>query len=154
MVLHFGYSAKIVDVGTNFLYRDLNKEIYIECPQGMSDIESDNCIILNKCIYGNVQAARQYYKKAIKILKNSGFIGGNVYPCLYAKKSAKGVVYIMLYVDNNSMVGDMAAIDDSIVALKSMGLVLKVMEGLQDHLSCEIKFSNDKRGLGWDNPIL
>ena len=36
MVLHFGYLAKIVDVSTSFLYRDLEEEIYMECPQGMS----------------------------------------------------------------------------------------------------------------------
>ena len=39
MVLHFGYLAKIVDVETAFLYRDLEEEIYMECPQGMSDIK-------------------------------------------------------------------------------------------------------------------
>ena len=34
----------------------------------MSDIRKDDCIILNKCIYGIAQAARQYYKKAIQHL--------------------------------------------------------------------------------------
>ena len=71
-------------------------------------------------------------------------VGGNVCPCLYIKKSAKGVVYVVLYVDDNLMVGDMAAIDDAISALKRNGLVLKFMEGLQDYLSCKIKFSSDK----------
>ena len=70
MVLHFGYSAKIVDKETAFLYRDLEEEIYIECSQGISNVKKDKCIILNKCIYGLVQAARQYYKKAVKVLKN------------------------------------------------------------------------------------
>ena len=43
--------------------------------------------INHKCVYKEClvacrYAARQYYKKAIKILKNSGFVGGNVNPCL------------------------------------------------------------------------
>ena len=88
---------------------------------------------------------RQYYKKAIEILKNLGLVEGNVNPCLYVKKSAKGVVYIMLYVDDNLMIVDMVAIDDAIIALKSNRLVLKVMEGLQVYLSCEIKLSEDKK---------
>ena len=50
MVLHFGYLAKIVAVETTFLYRDLGEEIYIDCPQGMSNIKKDDCIILNKYI--------------------------------------------------------------------------------------------------------
>ena len=66
---------------STFLYGKL-EEFYMECPQGISDVGRYDCIILNKCIYGFVQAARQYYKKAIKIQKNSGFIGGNVDPCL------------------------------------------------------------------------
>ena len=55
---------------TVFLYRDLEEEIYMECPQGMLDIGKDDCIILIRCIYGFIQVARQYDKKAIKIIKN------------------------------------------------------------------------------------
>ena len=126
---------------------DLKEESYVECPQGMSNVGKDDCMILNKCIYGIVQAARQYYKEAIKILKNSQFIRGNVNLC-------KGVVYRALYIDYNLMVGEMAAIDDAIAALKSSGLVLKVMEGLQDYLSCEIKYPNDKKRAWLGQPHL
>ena len=47
MVLHFGYLAKIVDLETAFLYGDLEEEIYMECPQGMSNVKKDDCVILN-----------------------------------------------------------------------------------------------------------
>ena len=96
MVLHFGYLAKIISVETASLYGNLEEEIYMECPQGMSDMGRDECIILNKCIYGFVQAARQHYKKAVKFLENLGLVGGNVNPCLHVKKNAKCVVYIVL----------------------------------------------------------
>ena len=43
------------------------------------------------------------------------------------------------------MVGDIKAIDDAISALKNIGLVLKVMEELQDYSSCEIKFVENKK---------
>ena len=43
------------------------------------------------------------------------------------------------------MIGDMEAIDDTICALKSKGLVLKIVEGLQDYLPYKIKFSDDKK---------
>ena len=82
----------------------------------MSNIGKNDCIILNKCIYALVQAARQYYKKAAKILKNLGFIRGNVDPCLYVKKSAKGILYIALHVDDNLMIENMVEIVDAIVA--------------------------------------
>ena len=69
MIFHFGLLAKVVDVKTAFLYGDLEEEVYMECPQGMSNSSKDDCIILNKCIYGLVQAARWYYKRIVKILK-------------------------------------------------------------------------------------
>ena len=71
-------------------------------------------------------------------------VGGNVDPCLYMKKSAKGIAYVTLYIDDNLMIGYMATIDNTIEALKNKGLVLKI-EGLQDYLSCKIKFSQGKK---------
>ena len=43
------------------------------------------------------------------------------------------------------MEGNMAAINGAIEALKNKGLVLKIVNGLQDSLSCKIKFSKDKK---------
>ena len=57
----------------------------------------------------------------------------------------KGCSIHCVEVDDNLMVGDMVAIDDTISAVKSNRLLLKVIEGLQDYLSCEIKFSNDEK---------
>ena len=45
----------------------------------------------------------------------------------------------------NLMVGDVNDIDSIISALKNNKLVLKVVEVLQDYLSCEIKFQKIKR---------
>ena len=57
----------------------------------------------------------------------------------------EGIVYIALYKDDNLMEFDVEAIDDAILALKYNGLILKVMEELQDYLSCKITFSKDKK---------
>ena len=84
-------------------------------------------------------------KKSVEILKNSSFIGGSIDPCLYVNKSTKGIVYVALYVDDNSMVGDIAIINDAIEALKNKVLVLKMVEGLQDYLYCKIKIYNNKK---------
>ena len=100
-VLHFCNLAKAVDIETAFLYGDLKEEFFMECPQGKFDVKKDYCIVLNKCIYRLVQAACQYYKKALEVLKNPGFIGGSMDPCLYVKMSMKGIVYVALYVDDN-----------------------------------------------------
>ena len=46
------------------------------------------------------------------------------------------------------MIGNSAAIDDAILMLKNKGLVLKIVQGLQDYLSCEIKIL-DNRKCAW-----
>ena len=53
-MIHVGFSDKIVDVETAFLYGDLEEEIYIECPQIISNMENDDCVMLNKSIYKTV----------------------------------------------------------------------------------------------------
>ena len=62
MVIHFVFLTKIVDV-------ELEEEICMTCPQGVSNVSNDGCIILNKCICGLIQAVRHYYEKAVEILK-------------------------------------------------------------------------------------
>ena len=57
-----------IDVRTAFLYGDLEEEIYMRIPIGM-DISEEYCLLLKKSIYGLVQAARQWYIKLIKFLK-------------------------------------------------------------------------------------
>ena len=62
-------------------------------------------------------------------------MGGNVDPFLCDKNSKKGIVYVALCVDDNLMIGDVKAIDDANAFFKENGLVLKIVEGLQDYLS-------------------
>ena len=73
---------------------------------------------------------------------------------VFVKKSAKGVVYIAVYLGDNLMVGNIAAIHDAIEALKSKGLVLKIMVELHFFLSCKIKISDDKKHAWLGQPHL
>ena len=82
--------GKIVDVETAFLHGDLSEDIYMEIPDGLDTAEgyeevkvSEDCLKLLKSCYGLVQAAREWWKKLTAILKDIGFTGGNVDPCLY-----------------------------------------------------------------------
>ena len=126
----------------------------MECPTGMNSKEG-KILILDKCIYGLVQNARQYHRKAVKILKKIGFEGGDVDPCLYIKETANyGKVYIAIYVDDNLLVGHPNAINEVIQDLRNGGLVLKVEDDLKDYLSCEIDFSANKSSAWLGQPHL
>ena len=85
---------------------------------------------------------------AVEILKSSNLIGGSINPCLYVKKSMKGIIYVALYLDNNLMVGNIATINDAIEVLKNKRLVLKLWKG------CRIvHFSMIRSVPGKDIPI-
>jgi hypothetical protein len=148
-IIVMGFHSMIIDVETAFLYGEFEEgeEIYMECPKGMPRF-GDECLLLQKTIYGLVQSGRQYFKKFTSVLTKLGFEGGQVDPCLMMKKSDKGIVYIAIYVDDCLMVGDKAAIDDAIAGLKKSGFNLKEDGSLQDYLSCEVTLSKDKKQ-GW-----
>ena len=52
------------------------------------------------------------------------------------------------------MVGDVKAIDDAISALERNGLVLKMIERLQDYLFCKRKFYKDEKRAWLGQPHL
>ena len=80
-----GYSNVIVDVETAFLHGELQEgeEVYMEYPPGMK-ARADKILILDKTIYGLVQAAKAFYTKLCQILKEIGFTGGYTDPCLFS----------------------------------------------------------------------
>ena len=83
-------------------------------------------------------------------MNKSGFVGGNLDQSLYVK-SENGMVYVALHIDNNLMIGDIKAINGFNAENR---LVLKIMEGLQDYLSCEVKFSIDRKRAWLGQPHL
>ena len=123
------------------IWGDLEEEIFMDCPKGLEEAKPTNALVLKKCIYGLVQAARQYHKKAVQILQKIGFEGGDVDPCLYVWKNNKGIVFIAIYVDDNLLVGNKEAIDKTIELLQKEGFNLKIEDNLEDYLSCNIHFS-------------
>ena len=60
----------VVDIDNAFLNGDLEHEIYMQIPEGYNEVinprvEKEDCLILQKTIYGLVQAARQFWKKIV-----------------------------------------------------------------------------------------
>ena len=47
IVIYFRLSAKIVNVKTGFLSKDMEEEIYMQCLPGMNEIGEGDCIILS-----------------------------------------------------------------------------------------------------------
>ena len=145
VMLVWNLDAMIIDVETAFLLGDLDEEIYMICRQVHND---DEVLFLQHSIYGLVQAARQYYKKFVSVLKKLGFKGGYPDPCLMTRQTTNGVVFIAIWVDDSLLVGNKEAIDEAIDDLKREGFTLKVEGSLHDYLSCEITIDKERK-MGW-----
>jgi hypothetical protein len=135
--LIWNLEASIVDVETAFLHGELQEEIYMNIPEGMS-YDSKHCLLLTKTIYGLVQSAREFYKKLMATLKSIGFKGNKSDSCLLSKWTQDGVIMIGIYVDECLVIGKRDKIDELIVDLKTSRFNLKVEDNLTDYLSCQL----------------
>lgn len=133
--------AILLDVETAFLYGELKETIFMECPEGMEH-KIDECLKLNKSIYGLTQASKCFYNKIIEVLQKFGFKVSAADPCLLTRQLNEGVVYLALYVDDILAIGDDKALQKTIQQLQGC-FSIKQNDKLTDYLSCDIRFSDD-----------
>ena len=139
MSLIFGFSTEQTDIETAFLYGDLDEEVYMKLPPGYDQEGQDEAYLLEKSIYGLVQAAFEWNKKATKILKTLGFVQCLSDPCLFMHLTK--MVYIIIYVDDCLIVGKPKEIETIIIQLKEH-LVIKCMGKIKDYIGCNVAETN------------
>ncbi len=98
-----GYSARLLDVKTAFLYGVLEEDLFLHIPEGYEEFMIEafgeelkgKYLDLKKTIYGLVQAAREWWKKIIRTLKEKlGFKQFQSDHCLLMKEDEAGFVAI------------------------------------------------------------
>ena len=97
-----------LDVKTAFLHGDLDKEIYIEQPQGFASLDREHLVChLCKTLYGLKQAPRQWYKKFNDFIKpRAGFLRSDEDHCLCSKETPDGSpIFLILYGDHLLLFG-------------------------------------------------
>ncbi|KAM3320843.1 hypothetical protein P3S67_008045 [Capsicum chacoense] len=97
------YVLKIhqMDVKTTFLNGELEKEIYMEQPEGFMVSEKENKVSkFVKSLYGLKQAAKQWHGKFDQIMFANGFKINECDKCVYIKDTPNHHVIVCLYVDD------------------------------------------------------
>ena len=89
--------GKGVDIDNAFLNGDLEHEIFMKIPIGYDEVINpraykEDCLILQKAIYGLAQAARQFWKKTVDKMQEGGFKLSETDPCILYKEDEKGTV--------------------------------------------------------------
>nr|GFC37970.1 retrotransposon protein, putative, Ty1-copia subclass [Tanacetum cinerariifolium] len=104
---YYDYEIWQMDVKIAFLNGRLDKDIYMEQPEGYVDLKYPNRICkLQRSIYGLKQASRQWNKRFDEEIKNFGFIQNRDESCVYRKASGSDVVFLILYVDDIVIMGN------------------------------------------------
>ena len=137
IVIALSYSADgwiigCIDIETAFLEADLREVVYIEIPEGyefaFGDIDRvEFLMLLEKAMYGLVQAPRAFYEKFREVLtsKEVGMIQSKVDPCLFLRFDKEGLLEAMMviHVDDCAIAGKpetVAGIKKAIAKLLSM----------------------------------
>ena len=122
-------------------YGDLEHETYIENPEGYDevinkDLDKENCLILQKAIYGLVQAARQFWKKVVDKMQEGGFQLSAADPCMSYREDERGISIIIIYIDDMLIIGKEEAIDAAIKVLQGQ-FQFKDPASLEDYLGVQ-----------------
>lgn len=118
-----GWTIELLDVKTAFLYGELDKEIYMEQPQGFTAPGKERMVCrLHKAIYGLKQASRAWWLQLDKSLKQIRFKRIHSDAGLFVAQHSDGSYAIMLaYVDDLMLTGP----NKSVIASKKQQFMEK-----------------------------
>jgi len=114
----YRFEVHQMDVETAFLNADLEEEVYIKPPEGITIPTGCDCIRIKKALYGLKQAPRAWNKDINAKLHGMGFTKLQSEPCLYLYLKKLDICIISLYVD------------DLVIAASS----LQTIQYVKDHL--------------------
>ena len=137
-----------MDVDTAFLNAEISEEIYLRQPQGFEQQGPNGEELvckLNKSIYGLKQAARDWNDTIDKWMKSYGLVASIADPCMYAKRTHRDILVILIWVDDIIVAGScMNMISDFKTAI-SERFKMKGLGELKFVLGLEVKRDRSRR---------
>ncbi|CAJ2639186.1 unnamed protein product [Trifolium pratense] len=94
-----------MDVKNAFLNGDLQEEVYMVPPSGVSHNQGEVCK-LKKALYGLKQAPRAWYEKFSTVIRSLGFRSSDHDSALFVRTTSHGRIILSLYVDDMIITGD------------------------------------------------
>ena len=115
MAVQRDWEIRQIDIKTAYLYGDLDEEIYMEPPEGVT-IPEGHVYLLVKAIYGLKQAGRQWYQKLRETMGKFSLTQVPSDPHTFVAhkviKGTKRTLIVPVYVDDLFPIGDKVLTDD------------------------------------------
>jgi hypothetical protein len=117
-----------MDVKTVFLNGNIEEELYMVQPEGFVDPKDANKLCkLQRSIYGLKQASQSWNLRFDEIIKGFGFVQNIEDSCIYKKKSGSSVSFLVLYVDDILLIGNVVKMLKSVKEYLNSNFSMKDM---------------------------
>jgi Reverse transcriptase (RNA-dependent DNA polymerase) len=128
-----------MDVKNAFLHGELEEEVYMEIPPGLSISRSERMVCrLKKAIYGLKQSPRAWYGKLSNALTKIGYKRSDADFSTFTLNTEKGIVIILIYVDDLVVTGSDQNGIDTLKAYLKTEFDIKDLDNLRYFLGIEI----------------
>jgi len=95
-----------LDVNNAFLHGDLQEDVYMQLPPGLSTSKPNQVCKLSKSLYGLKQASRNWYEKSTTLLIYNGYKQAASDASLFIKSTAETFTALLVYVDDIILAGN------------------------------------------------
>ena len=109
-----------------FLHGDLQEEVYLSLPLGITTVRSNQVCKLTKALYGLKQASKQWYDKLSSFLYNINFVQSKADNSLFIIKTETSFIALLIYVDDILIAGN--DIKDINIVKNSLNYVFKIKD--------------------------
>jgi len=103
--IHYWHLHQL-DVNNVFLHGELQEDVYMTLPPGITSTKPNQVCKLLKSLYGLKQASRKWYEKLTSIFIQQNYTQATTYHSLFIKKIVSSFTILMIYVDEIILAGD------------------------------------------------
>jgi hypothetical protein len=154
MIMVDDWQGQIVDIKGVFLYGEFKdcKVIYMKVPRGFEKFYPDDVVLkLKKFIYRLKQAVMAFWHQLLLCMKSMGMTRSTSDPCLYHEWGEEGLVLILLWIDNNLIIGSKKAVEKTKKDIIK-GFDCKDCGDIEEYMGCKI--ARAKNLLKFTQPVL
>jgi hypothetical protein len=132
-----------LDVNNAFLHGDLQEDVYMKIPEGVTCTKSNMVCKLQKSLYGLKQASRKWYEKLTALLVREGYTQSTSDYSLFTLQRDHQFTALLVYVDDIILAGNSMAEFDRIKAVLDTAFKIKNLGQLKYFLGLEVAHSKE-----------